>query len=242
MAEVKPYDNSDLGKKAQVEQMFDNISGKYDFLNHTLSMNIDKGWRKKTVKEISQNSPKVILDVATGTADLAIALNKIPSAEKIIGIDISQGMLDMGQVKLKDLKLNDKITLQKADSENLPFEDNTFDAITVAFGVRNFETLELGLSEMLRVLKPGGIIGVLEFSQPQSFPFKQLYTFYFKNILPRLGKMISKDDSAYTYLPDSVGAFPYGDRFVEILNKVGYKNSRGKALTFGVASLYIATK
>ena len=166
----------------------------------------------------------------------------MPTAEKIIGIDISQGMLDMGQVKLKDLKLNDKITLQKADSENLPYEDNTFDAITVAFGVRNFETLELGLSEMLRVLKPGGTIGVLEFSQPQSFPFKQLYTFYFKNILPRLGKMISKDDSAYTYLPDSVGAFPFGDRFVEILNKVGYKNSRAKALTFGVASLYTATK
>lgn len=242
MAEVKPYDNSDLGKKAQVEQMFDNISGKYDFLNHTLSLNIDKGWRKETVKEISQSSPKVILDVATGTADLAIALNKMPSAEKIFGIDISQGMLDMGQVKLKDLKLNDKIILQKADSENLPFEDDTFDAITVAFGVRNFETLELGLSEMLRVLKPGGTVGVLEFSQPQSFPFKQLYTFYFKNILPRLGKMISRDDAAYTYLPDSVGAFPYGDKFVEILNKVGFKNSRARPLTFGVSSLYIATK
>lgn len=242
MAEVKPYEDSDLSKKAQVEQMFDNISGKYDFLNHTLSLNIDKGWRKKTVKAISKNNPKVILDVATGTADLAIALNKIPSAEKIVGIDISQGMLDMGHVKLKNLKLDKKITLQKADSENLPFEDNTFDAITVAFGVRNFENLETGLAEMLRVLKPGGTIGVLEFSQPESFPFKQLYTFYFKNILPRLGKLISKDDSAYTYLPDSVGAFPYGDAFTKIMNKVGYKNSMSKSLTFGVSTLYTATK
>ncbi len=240
MAEVKPYENSELGKKAQVEQMFDNISGNYDFLNHVLSMNIDKGWRKKTVKAIAKNQPKVILDVATGTGDLAIALAKGIQAESITGIDISQGMLNVGIEKIKKLGL--KIKMQKADSENLPFADNHFDAITVAFGVRNFENLEKGLAEMLRVLKPGGMVGILEFSQPQKFPFKQGYNFYFKNILPGLGRMISKDSSAYTYLPESVGAFPHGKDFVNILQKVGYTSALSKTLTFGVASFYTAVK
>ena len=242
MAEVKPYENSELSKKAQVEQMFDNISGNYDFLNHVLSMNIDKGWRRKTVKAIAQTSPNSILDVATGTGDLAIALAKGTQAETITGIDISQGMLNVGIEKIEKLGLTEKIKMQKADSENLPFADNHFDAITVAFGVRNFENLEKGLAEMMRVLKPGGMVGILEFSQPQKFPFKQGYNFYFKNILPGLGRMISKDSSAYTYLPESVGAFPHGKDFVDILQKVGYKSAKSRTLTFGVASFYTAIK
>jgi len=242
MAEVKPYENSELSKKAQVEQMFDNISGNYDFLNHVLSMNIDKGWRKKTVRAIAKNNPKTILDVATGTGDLAIALAKGTGADTITGIDISQGMLNVGIEKIKKLGLENTIKMQKADSENLPFSDNHFDAITVAFGVRNFENLEKGLAEMLRVLKPGGMVGVLEFSQPQKFPFKQGYNFYFKNILPGLGRMISKDSSAYTYLPESVGAFPHGNDFVKIMQKVGYSSATARTLTFGVASFYTAIK
>jgi demethylmenaquinone methyltransferase/2-methoxy-6-polyprenyl-1,4-benzoquinol methylase len=242
MAEVKPYENSDLGKKAQVEQMFDNISGNYDFLNHTLSMNIDKAWRKKTVKEIRQINPSTILDVATGTGDLAIALAKGTEAKEIIGLDLSQGMLDVGIGKIAKLQLDQRIKMVKGDSEGLPFEDNHFDAITVAFGVRNFENLEQGLSEILRVLKPGGKVGILEFSQPEKTPYKQGYNFYFKNILPVLGKLISKDNSAYTYLPNSVGAFPYGEKFVSILNKVGFSKGKCQELTFGIASLYTATK
>jgi demethylmenaquinone methyltransferase/2-methoxy-6-polyprenyl-1,4-benzoquinol methylase len=222
--------------------MFDNISEKYDFLNHVLSMNIDKAWRKKTVKHISTVAPSKVLDVATGTGDLAIAISKGTSAEKIIGLDLSQGMLDVGIQKIAKRNLNDRIEMVKGDSEKLPFSDNYFDAITVAFGVRNFENLELGLSEMLRVLRPGGKIGILEFSQPSKSPFKQLYHFYFKNILPGLGKLVSKDNSAYTYLPDSVQAFPYGQEFVDIMNKVGYKGSVCEPLTFGISSLYTATK
>jgi len=242
MAEVKPYQDSDLNKKKQVEQMFDNISGNYDFLNHVLSLNIDKVWRKKTVKKIAQNKPQNVLDVATGTGDLAIALQKGSGAKKITGLDLSQGMLDVGIEKIKKLGLSESIEMIKGDSEKLPFSDNTYDAITVAFGVRNFENLNKGLSELYRVLKPGGTLAVLEFSQPTQFPFKQFYQFYFKNILPRLGKMVSKDSTAYTYLPESVGAFPYGEAFKAELNKVDFKKSNAKKLTFGVASLYTATK
>jgi demethylmenaquinone methyltransferase/2-methoxy-6-polyprenyl-1,4-benzoquinol methylase len=237
---VKPY-TAEGSKKEQVAEMFDNISHRYDFLNHFLSLNIDKGWRKKVVKMASSGKPKAILDVATGTADLAIALTKA-NPEKIVGIDISAGMLSEGQKKLEKKNLTSIITLQQADSENLPFPDNTFDAITVAFGVRNFENLEKGLSEMQRVLKKGGKLLVLEFSQPTKFPFKQLYRFYFKNILPGLGKMISKDSSAYTYLPESVDAFPYGDRFISILDKLKFQKSFYKPVTFGVAMIYEATK
>lgn len=238
---VKPYKEQEGSKKQQVEEMFDNISERYDFLNHLLSMNIDKGWRKKVVKLASKEKPKVILDVATGTADLAIALSKL-HPEKITGVDISNGMLDVGRQKIAKKNLSQIITLKQADSEDLPFNDNQFDAITVAFGVRNFENLEKGLSEMHRVLKPGGRLLVLEFSQPQKFPFKQLYGFYFKNILPGLGKLVSKDSSAYTYLPESVGAFPYGDKFIGILRKISFSSNSAYPVTFGIATIYESVK
>ena len=193
------------------------------------------------VKTVTEQNPDQILDVATGTADLAIALTKA-RPKKITGIDISAGMLAVGQKKIEARSLDKVITLTQADSENLPFEDESFDVVTVAFGVRNFENLEKGLAEIQRVLRKDGKLLVLEFSQPSSFPFKQLYKFYFKNILPGLGKMLSKDSSAYTYLPESVDAFPYGDRFINILNKLGFKNSSYKEVTLGVAMIYDATK
>lgn len=239
--EVKPYQEKEGSKKEQVAEMFDNISERYDFLNHVLSLSIDKGWRKKVVRMVKAEKPKQILDVATGTADLAIALEK-SHPEQIIGIDISNGMLEVGRQKVARKDLSSLITLEQADSEDLPFEDNRFDAITVAFGVRNFENLQKGLKEMRRVLRPGGKLLVLEFSQPQSFPFKQLYNFYFKNILPGLGRMISKDSRAYTYLPESVGAFPHGAAFIAELEKAGYGHCQADPVTFGIASIYEATK
>ncbi|WP_417591322.1 bifunctional demethylmenaquinone methyltransferase/2-methoxy-6-polyprenyl-1,4-benzoquinol methylase UbiE [Owenweeksia hongkongensis] len=239
--EVKPYKEAEGSKKEQVAQMFDSISQRYDFLNHMLSMNIDKGWRKKVVKIAAAEGPKQILDVATGTGDLAIALTKA-KPDSIMGIDISNGMLEVGRKKIKEKGLTQIITLQQADSEDLPFEDNTFDIVTVAFGVRNFENLEKGMSEIRRVLKPGGKALVLEFSQPTGFPFKQVYKFYFKNILPTLGKAISKDASAYTYLPESVNAFPYGQKFVDVLENVGFTQNKFQPVTFGVATIYEAVK
>ncbi len=239
--EVKPYQEEEGSKKQQVAQMFDNISARYDFLNHLLSLSIDKGWRKKVVKLVKAEKPQQVLDVATGTADLAIALEK-SHPQHITGIDISNGMLEVGRKKVAKKNLTELITLEQADSENLPFDDNHFDAITVAFGVRNFEDLEKGLQEMQRVLKPGGKLLVLEFSQPQKFPFKQVYNFYFKNILPGLGKLISKDSSAYTYLPESVGAFPFGEKFTSIMEKCGYTQTRFTPVTFGVATIYEGTK
>ncbi len=238
---VKPYEGESASKKEQVAKMFDNISPKYDLLNHTLSMGIDILWRKKAVRILKKNSPKIVLDVATGTADFAIE-NLGSGAEKVIGIDISAGMLEVGEEKIKRKKLQDKITLKLADSEKLPFEDNYFDAITVGFGVRNFEHLEKGLSEMLRVLKPGGKCLVLEFSKPKKFPIKNIYNFYFKNILPTVGKLISKDNAAYTYLPESVNAFPDGKDFTDILEKVGFSNTKINALSFGIASIYESSK
>lgn len=238
---VKPYKQSSDSKKQQVAEMFDNISHRYDFLNHMLSLSIDKGWRKKVVKMVAKDKPKTILDVATGTADLAIALAEA-MPESIKGIDISAGMLSVGEKKISDRNLTHVISLQQADSEDLPFEDESFDAVTVAFGVRNFENLEKGLSEIQRVLKKGGKLLVLEFSQPTKFPIKQGYQFYFKNILPGLGKLISKDNSAYTYLPESVDAFPYGPRFIAILEKLGYTQNRFIPVTFGVATIYESVK
>ena len=238
---VKPYKNSNLSKKEQVAKMFDNIAGNYDFLNHFLSMGIDIYWRKKLVKRLTKQAPKNILDVATGTGDLAIAMLKA-TPDKISGIDISNGMLEIGRKKIKEKGLEDKITLQQADSENLPFEDNNFDAVCVSFGARNFENLEKGLSEMFRVLKPGGKLYILEFSQPDIFPFKQIYQFYFRYILPLLGKVVSNDNAAYTYLPESVNAFPYGKKLNKIIENCGYNKAQDHSLTMGIASIYIAEK
>jgi len=221
--------------------MFDNIAGNYDFLNHFLSMGIDIYWRKRLVKRLTKQAPKYILDVATGTGDLAIAMLKA-DPDKIIGIDISNGMLEVGRKKMKEKGLEDRITLQQADSENLPFKDNSFDAVSVSFGARNFENLEKGLTEMCRVLRPGGKLYILEFSQPTAFPFKQLYRFYFRYILPLVGKIVSKDKAAYTYLPESVGAFPYGKKLNEIIDNCGYTNAKNYPLTMGIASIYIAEK
>jgi demethylmenaquinone methyltransferase / 2-methoxy-6-polyprenyl-1,4-benzoquinol methylase len=238
---VVPYKEAREGKKEQVAQMFNNISHRYDFLNHFLSLGIDVLWRKKAVKMLRALKPKLILDVATGTGDFAIeALDLNP--EKVIGVDISDGMLDMGRAKLKKRKLDERIELFNADSENLPFEENKFDAIIVAFGVRNFENLEKGLAEMFRVLRPGGRVVILEFSKPAGFPFKQIYNFYFKFILPKIGRVVSSDKAAYTYLPESVDAFPEGNKFTGILEKIGYKQATCKPLTFGISSIYTAEK
>ncbi len=237
---IKPYDpKSD--KKEQVADMFNNISKRYDLLNHLLSLNIDKGWRTKVVKMVAADEPSLVLDVATGTADLAIALAKGTGAS-ITGADISEGMLEVGRGKVHKKGLDKKIVLELGDSENLPYADNTFDAITVAFGVRNFQNLQNGLRDMKRVLKPGGQLVVLEFSTPKRFPFKQLYWFYFKAVLPTVGKLISKDPRAYTYLPESVAAFPYGVAFEKELVDAGLKPVKTKPVTFGIATIYQARK
>ncbi len=235
---VVPDEKSALGKKEQVKQMFDNISYRYDFLNRFLSLGIDILWRKKAINSLKPFQPKLILDVATGTADLAIEALKL-NPEKIIGVDISEGMLQMGREKLKALKEN-RIELQTGDSENLKFNDKTFDAATVAFGVRNFENLNKGLSDMHRVLKTGAPIAILEFSKPSVFPVKQVFQFYFKVILPFTGKFFSKDQRAYTYLPESVQHFPEGKAFEDIMRNCGYKNVTSHRLSFGICTLYTA--
>jgi demethylmenaquinone methyltransferase/2-methoxy-6-polyprenyl-1,4-benzoquinol methylase len=236
-----PYKQSDQSKKGQVEEMFDNISPKYDALNHILSANIDKIWRRKTIGKLKSFSPKKLLDVATGTGDFALAASKLGDL-KITGIDISEGMLDVARKKIKKRHLEHQIEFYKADSENLPFENNTFDAAIVGFGVRNFENLEIGLSEIWRVVKPGGVFFILEFSKPVSTPFKQIYLFYFMHILPFIGRMISKDSSAYSYLPESVNEFPDGERFLTILANVGFVRNKCFRQTFGIASIYEAHK
>ncbi|WP_339791313.1 bifunctional demethylmenaquinone methyltransferase/2-methoxy-6-polyprenyl-1,4-benzoquinol methylase UbiE [uncultured Imperialibacter sp.] len=238
---VVPYKEKEGSKKAQVAEMFNNISRRYDFLNHFLSLGIDIVWRKKAVRELKEIKPKQILDIATGTGDFAIeALSLKP--DKVIGVDISEGMLAMGKKKIARMELEDKVELQMGDSEKLLFDDNTFDAVIVAFGVRNFENLEKGLADMWRVLKPGGKVVVLEFSKPTRFPMKQLYSFYFKYILPIIGRMISKDRAAYTYLPESVKAFPDGVLFTNILDRVGFKKTICKPQTFGICSIYTGIK
>lgn len=238
---VIPYKNKEGSKKEQVATMFNNISSKYDFLNHFLSLGIDILWRKKAIRLLKPHQPKYILDIATGTGDFALeALKLNPNSVK--GIDISEGMLKVGKEKMKEKGVDHIIDLQLGDSENLPFDDNTFDAYTVGFGVRNFENLEKGLSEMLRVLKPNGKAVVLEFSKPKTFPIKQLYNFYFNKILPGIGKLVSKDNAAYTYLPESVNAFPDGDDFLKVLHQLGYKEAKAITLMFGIASIYTATK
>lgn len=238
---VTPYKDETRSKKEQVTEMFDTISGNYDGLNRVISFGIDIQWRKKVVKRISKTNPKTILDVATGTGDLAIALSKTGATE-IIGLDISSGMLEVGKQKILAKKLNPVINMVQGDSENLPYKDNYFDAVTVAFGVRNFEHLEKGLSEIYRVLKPGGIFVVLETSVPTKTPYKQGYKFYTTKILPLIGRIFSKDRSAYAYLSESAAVFPYGEAFNNILKKIGFIDVEDKPQTFGVATIYIATK
>lgn len=238
---VIPYKEKDSGKKEQVAEMFDNISARYDFLNHLLSLGIDKIWRKKAVKLLKDDQPKRILDVATGTGDFALASSKL-NAEEIKGIDISEGMLEVGRKKVAKLGKDSEIDLLYGDSEDIPFEDNAFDAVTVAFGVRNFENLEKGLKEIKRVMRSGSKVVIIEFSKPKKFPIKQLYNFYFNRILPFIGKTISKDKAAYSYLPESVEAFPEGKDFEGILNKLGFEVLPTYPLFFGIASIYQARK
>ena len=238
---VTPYQDSDLGKKEQVTKMFDTISENYDGLNRVISFGIDIKWRKRVVAILKNKKPEILLDIATGTGDLAINLVQT-GARKIIGLDISPGMLEVGKKKVLDKHMEKTIEMIEGDSENLPFEDNTFDAVTVAFGVRNFETLEKGLFEIHRVLKPKGTFVVLETSVPTKTPYKQGYHFYTKNILPRIGKLFSKDDSAYAYLSESASVFPHGENFNNILRKIGFIDVVNKPQTFGVASIYVATK
>lgn len=239
---MKPYQDESTGKREQVELMFNKISPKYDILNRVLSLGIDTIWRKKALDLIKADKPQFILDVATGTADLAIEAAERLQPGRIIGVDIAEEMLEVGRGKIKKKNLDKIIQLQKGDSEQLPFEDNIFDAVIVSFGVRNFEHLEVGLKDIHRVLKPGGKLMVLEFSQPQKAPFKQLYTFYFKNILPLIGKIVSKDTAAYTYLPDSVEAFPFGEKFLSIMQTCGFVPKVKKELTFGVCTAYVGSK
>jgi demethylmenaquinone methyltransferase/2-methoxy-6-polyprenyl-1,4-benzoquinol methylase len=237
--QVTPY-NTEAGKKKEVEEMFDNIAPKYDLLNHVLSMKSDVLWRNTLVKWMNKDEPKEVLDVATGTADLAIAVQKGTGA-KVVGLDLSQLMLNVGIDKIKKLNLDDQITMEKGDAENLRFESNKFDSVCVAFGVRNFENLEKGLAELRRVVKENKIVYILEFSKEEGFlaPF---YMFYFKNILPQIGKLVSKDSRAYTYLPDSVNAFPFGEKMKNILLNTGFKTVEYKKLSLGIATIYKATK
>ena len=239
--QVTPYKDSDLGKKEQVAQMFDAISGNYDNLNRVISFGIDVKWRKKVLKMVAAKNPNTILDIATGTGDLAILMTKT-KAEKIIGLDISDGMLEVGRQKIATQNLSNRIEMVLGDSEKMPYQDNTFDAITVAFGVRNFENLEIGLAEILRVLKPNGIFVILETSVPVKFPFKQGYNFYSKRILPLIGKMFSKDNAAYGYLSESASIFPFGEALNNILRKVGFIDVLAMPQTFGVATIYSASK
>jgi demethylmenaquinone methyltransferase/2-methoxy-6-polyprenyl-1,4-benzoquinol methylase len=237
---VKPY-NTDRSKKEEVAEMFNNISGKYDFLNHFLSLGIDHLWRAKAVKELKEIQPKRILDIATGTGDFAIASLKLNPTE-VIGMDISSGMLEVGKEKMKKKKVDNIISMRLGDSEDLPFEDNYFDGLTVGFGVRNFENLEKGLSEMLRVIRPGGKAIILEFSKPKKFPVKQGFGLISKYIIPFFGKLISKDDKAYAYLPESVAAFPEGKAFEDILSKLNYKNIKSIPVSGGIATIYVGSK
>lgn len=242
MAEkVIPYKDDSKSKKEQVAEMFNNISHRYDFLNHFLSLGIDKSWRRKAIKILKPYQPKIILDVATGTGDFALeALSLNP--EKINGIDISRGMLAKGIEKINKIEKAKIIELSYGDSEKIPFSDNSFDAITVGFGVRNFENLQQGLSEMKRVLRKDGVATILEFSKPKKFPIKQIYNLYFHHLLPQIGKLVSKDSSAYSYLPESVEAFPEGKEFEKIVKDLGFQLLPTHPLLFGIATIYVVKK
>lgn len=238
---MKPYNKETSSKKEEVAEMFNNISKRYDFLNHFLSLGIDKLWRKKAIKQLRDVQPKKVLDIATGTGDFAIAAMKL-NPEEVVGVDISQGMLDVGIEKMKRKGLDHVIQMRIGDSEQLPFEDGYFDALTVGFGVRNYENLEKGLADMLRVLRPGGKAIILEFSKPKKFPMKQAFGFYSKRIIPFFGKRISKDKRAYEYLPESVAAFPEGKAFTDILEKIGYTKISATPVSGGIATIYAGSK
>lgn len=241
MKEVVPFIGSVATKSEQVGQMFDDISPSYDLLNHTLSFGIDKLWRKKLVAILKKEQPQTILDIATGTGDLAIAMVGTQAAH-ITGIDISEGMLKVGRQKIAAKGLGDIISLEYGNSEFLSYKDNSFDAVTVSFGVRNFEHLSIGLQEIYRVLKPGGTLAILEFSQPQHFPMKQLYQFYFTTICPLVGRVVSGNSRAYSYLHESVAQFPFGQQFTGILQETGFKHTTWRTLTTGISTIYSAKK
>lgn len=236
---VKPYKDSDLGKKEQVTKMFDTISKNYDGLNRIISLGIDVKWRKKVLEIVGENNPKQILDIATGTGDLAMMMAQL-NPERIVGLDISSGMLEVGKEKIANAKLSEKIEMIVGDSEDMPFENNTFDAITVSFGVRNFANLDKGIREIARVLKPSGVLVILETSNPTKFPFLQGYKLYTSFILPIIGKLFSRDKVAYSYLSESANSFPFGVAFNNILQKNGFTNTVDKPVTFGVATIYTA--
>lgn len=238
---IKPYDQ-DRHKSEQVEEMFDHIAHSYDQLNLTLSIGIDRLWRRKAIKRLQAYHPKHILDVATGTGDFAILASRLLKPQEIIGIDISEGMMAVGREKVKQAGLNTVIRFKREDCTALSFKADSFDAITVAFGVRNFDGLDKGLEEMHRVMKQGGRLVILELSSPTRFPMKQLYRFYSKTAMPLIGKLISKDDSAYTYLPQSIEACPQGEQMAEIINRAGFNEVEYEPLTFGICTLYTATK
>ncbi len=238
---IFPYQTQKFSKKKQVELMFNKIACEYDFLNHVLSLGMDKYWRRKVVAVLKNFSSQEILDVATGTGDLAISVNAI-SPQKIVGIDISTEMLEKGREKISKKNLSHKISLLQGDSENLPFKNESFDTVISAFGVRNFENLSVGLQEMFRVLKKNGRIVILEFSKPQVFGVKHIYSFYFSKILPRIAKIFSKDKFAYDYLPASVSKFPFGKDFLNEISNAGFENTFFKPLTFGIVSIYVGEK
>ena len=238
---VLPY-NQKEHKGVQVRRMFDAIAGKYDVLNHTLSFGFDKGWRRRGIRFLRPFAPKQILDIATGTGDLAIEMQRILGAERIIGADISEGMMDIGRRKVAEAGLDTYITFEYQDCTELTYADDTFDAVTAAFGVRNFEDIERGLSEMYRVMKPGGHLMVLELSTPEHFPMKQLYGLYSKIVIPNVGRFISKEKAAYSYLPASIKVVPQGKTMTDLLTRIGYKEAKARTFTFGICSLYTATK
>ena len=239
--QVTPYQKEDEGKKVQVEEMFDNIAHRYDFLNHLLSAGIDNLWRRKAIKHIATYQPKVVMDMATGTGDFAIDTADRIALDRLVALDLSEEMLQIGRKKLKK-DAHKVIEFVKGDSEKMDFETDTFDAMTAGFGVRNFENLEAGLKEMLRVLKPGAPLVILEPSTPNNPIVKAVFSIYFKGIMPLIGRLFSKDHRAYTYLPESVEAFPKGEAFTSILKKVGFKNAKYKPLTLGICAMYLCEK
>lgn len=238
---ITPY-GDESQKAAQVEQMFDDIAPTYDTLNHRLSWNIDKGWRRKAIKALAPHQPQTLLDIATGTGDFALLAAQMLKPRKVIGADISEGMIEIGRQKVKEAHLEDIITFEKQDSLDLSYPDESFDAVTAAFGIRNFQSLDKGLSEMCRVLKKGGMLSIVELTSPVSFPMKQLFWLYSHTFLPIYGRLISKDDRAYNYLTKTIEAFPQGEQMMQILKKAGFAETRFKRLTFGICTLYLATK